>query len=103
MCACLCVYVRACRHGDSLYIMSNNASCTVCLQLVDKENVRAVISYNEEYEISYFTNSKKVSHLLAAWVCSIYMATYMCLWVVILPLHVPHPVDTCDTVATHVW
>eukprot|EP00731_Ephydatia_muelleri_P014822 Em0008g542a len=28
-------------------------------ELVEKENVRAVISYNEAYELSYFTNSKK--------------------------------------------
>ncbi len=31
------------------------------LQLVEVENVRTVISYNEEYELNYFTNSKKVS------------------------------------------
>lgn len=36
--------------------------CVLCLlQLVEMENVRAVISYNEEYELNYFTNSKKVS------------------------------------------
>ena len=28
-------------------------------ELVEKENVRAVISYNEAYELRYFTNSKK--------------------------------------------
>ncbi|KAL5491507.1 hypothetical protein EMCRGX_G016806 [Ephydatia muelleri] len=32
-------------------------------ELVVKENVRAVISYNEAYELSYFTNSKKVIDL----------------------------------------
>ncbi|KAL5491506.1 hypothetical protein EMCRGX_G016805 [Ephydatia muelleri] len=31
--------------------------------LVEKENVRAVISYNEAYELSYFTNSKKANSI----------------------------------------
>ena len=29
------------------------------MQLVDKEKVRTVLSYNEWYEIQFFTNSKK--------------------------------------------
>ena len=33
----------------------------LCVQLVEKENVRAVLSYNEEFELNYFTNTKKVS------------------------------------------
>ncbi len=37
-------------------------SCFI-FQLVEVENVRAVISFNEEYELNYFTNSKKVSLL----------------------------------------
>ena len=32
----------------------------VIVQLVEKENVRAVISYNEAFELRFFTNSKKV-------------------------------------------
>ena len=32
-----------------------------CVQLVERENVRATLSYNEWYEIQFFTNSKKVS------------------------------------------
>ena len=32
----------------------------VCLQLVEEENVRAVLSYNEWYELQFFTNSKEV-------------------------------------------
>ena len=30
------------------------------LQLVEKEKVRAVLSYNEAYELKFFTNSKEV-------------------------------------------
>ena len=30
------------------------------IQLVEHENVRAVLSYNEAYELNYFTNSKEV-------------------------------------------
>ena len=30
------------------------------LQLTETENVKAVISYNEAYELNFFTNSKKV-------------------------------------------
>ena len=39
---------------------------SVILQLVEREKVKAVLSYNEAYELSFFTNSKKVSGLHAA-------------------------------------
>lgn len=33
---------------------------SLCVQLVEEENVKAVLSYNEAYELKFFTNSKKV-------------------------------------------
>ena len=33
----------------------------VLLQLVEKENVRAVLSYNEAFELNFFTNNEQVS------------------------------------------
>ena len=49
-------------------------------QLVEKENVRAVISYNEAYELRYFTNSKKVGHLLSVYAI-VYVHLYMYMYV----------------------
>jgi hypothetical protein len=34
------------------------------LQLIDEENVKAVVSMNEDYELWLFANGKKVSLLL---------------------------------------
>ena len=30
---------------------------------MEEENVRAVLSYNEEYELNFFTNSKEVTYM----------------------------------------
>jgi hypothetical protein len=35
------------------------------VQLIDKENVRAVVSMNEDYELWLFANGRKVSLVLA--------------------------------------
>ena len=35
----------------------------VCVQLVDREKVRATISVNEWYELQFFTNTRKVSYI----------------------------------------
>ena len=37
------------------------SSVMIKLQLVKKEDVRVVLSFNEPYELQWFTNSKKVS------------------------------------------
>ena len=36
--------------------------CSYCLKLVEEENVKGVITLNEEYETKYFCNSTEVHH-----------------------------------------
>lgn len=43
----------------------NVLCCVIIFKLVEKENVKAVLSYNEGYELNFFTNSKEVGQFLS--------------------------------------
>ena len=48
---------------EPAHLVKVDYSLVLCLQLVKEENVKAVLSYNEAYELSFFTNTKMVCNL----------------------------------------
>lgn len=45
-----------------VYVCSDLYCACPYVQLVESEGVKVVVSYNEAYELRFFTNSKKVSY-----------------------------------------